>query len=392
MQPYFSKGVDIMLRYLNAGESHGKGLTGIVEGFPANLEIDKKYINNELKRRQRGYGRGKRMDIEKDTIEILSGIRAGYTMGSPISLYIENKDYINWKDKMAISNEITEDIITKPRPGHGDYAGAIKYNQKDIRNILERASARETAMRVGIGSIAKIFLSYFDINILSYVCEIGGINGDDDNYIYEDLMMADNSLLRVLDDKVEKDMINKIDEYKKKGDTLGGAFKVVATNIPVGLGSHSNWDRKIDGKIAQGIMSLQGIKAVEIGEGIKSSKSSGSNVHDELFYKDKYYRKTNNAGGIEAGISNGEDIVIKAYMKPIPSLSIPLKSVDMKTKKEFLAHKERADVCAVPSASIVAESIIAWTIANELVIKFGGDSIEETILNYKNYINYINGR
>ncbi|MBS4540116.1 chorismate synthase [Clostridium sp. D2Q-11] len=380
-----------MLRYLNAGESHGKGLMGIIEGLPSNLYIDIKFINNELKRRQRGYGRGKRMDIEKDNIDILAGVRGSYTIGSPLSLYIENKDYENWEEKMKSIGKIDEEIITKPRPGHGDFAGAIKYRQNDIRNILERASARETAMRVAVGAIAKLILKEFNIEVYSYVTGIGDIE-DSKEHSLEEIAEADNSSIRVLDKEMEDRIIKKIDECKLKGDTLGGSFKVVAKNIPIGLGSYSHWDRKLDGKLAQGLMSLQGIKAVEIGEAIISAKNFGSTVHDQLYYDDGYYRETNNAGGIEAGISNGENIELKGYMKPIPSLRIPLKSIDMKTKEEFLAHKERADVCAVPSASIVAESTLAWIIASEIIIKFGGDSIEEMKFNYDKYSNYIKTR
>lgn len=380
-----------MLRYLNAGESHGKGLVGIIEGLPSNLFIDIDFINNELKRRQQGYGRGKRMDIEKDQVEILSGVRGGLTLGSPVALYIENKDYKNWHKKMSITEKSTDNIITKPRPGHGDFAGAIKYRQEDIRNILERASARETAMRVAIGAIAKILLKEFNINIYSYVDGIGNTE-DDNKYTIKELKKADLSSIRILDKEIENKVITKIDECKVKGDTLGGSFKVIATNVPIGLGSHSHWDRKLDGKLGQGLMSIQGIKAVEIGEGIKSSRNLGSQVHDELYYNNGYYRETNNAGGIEAGISNGENIVLKGYMKPIPSLRIPLRSVDMNTKEEFLAHKERADVCAVPSASIVAESILAWIIAQEMVIKFGGDSIEEMKSNFDTYMEQVKMR
>lgn len=375
-----------MLRYLNAGESHGKGLIGIIEGLPSNISIDINFINDELKRRQKGYGRGKRMNIEKDSICILSGVRGGTTIGSPLTLYIENKDFKNWSNQMSITNKTTENIITKPRPGHGDFAGAMKYRHEDIRNVLERASARETAMRVAIGSIAKLILKEFNINIYSYVTEIGGIK-DNNNYSIKTIS-TEKSSIRMLDKDTEMRIIEKIDDCKAKGDTLGGAFKVIATNLPIGLGSHTHWDRKLDGKLAQGLMSLQGIKAVEIGEGIKVSEKLGSESHDQLFYDNGYYRDTNNAGGIEAGISNGENIVLKGYMKPIPSLGMPLKSVDMETKEEFLAHKERADVCAVPSASIVGENILAWIIAEELIIKFGGDSIDEMRNNYDKYMEY----
>ncbi|MGO1372280.1 MAG: chorismate synthase [Senegalia sp. (in: firmicutes)] len=374
-----------MLRFLTAGESHGKGLVGIIEGLPSNLKIDIDFINYELQRRQKGYGRGNRMKIEKDKISILSGVRGGITIGGPLTIFIENKDYENWIEKMDIHNDIKE-TITKPRPGHADFAGSIKYNQSDIRNILERSSARETAMRVAIGSISKLMLKEIGIDIYSYVTSIG-IFEDKNNYDINHFKSADKSPVRVLNKSLEGNIIKEIDKIKDKGDTLGGSFKVISTGVPIGLGSHAQWDRKLDAKLAQAIMSLQAIKAVEIGDGINSSRNTGSNVHDEIFYNGRYFRKTNNAGGIEGGISNGEYIEIKAYMKPIPSLKKPLKSIDMKSKKEFLAHKERADICAVPAASIVAESIVAFTIAKEISIKFGGDSMQEIISNYNNYIN-----
>lgn len=383
-----------MLRYLTAGESHGKALVGIVEGLPANLNIKIEQINEELKRRQMGYGRGERMQIERDKVEVLSGIRMGKTLGSPISLIIKNKDWENWK--LIMSEEpITFDediIVTRPRPGHGDLAGSLKYNQKDIRNILERASARETAMRVAVGSIAKVFLKEFDIEIYSHVVQIGTVKAESKQVDIEKLKEADSSPVRVIDDELEKKMIEEINNAKREGDTLGGIFEVIAINVPVGLGSHVHWDKKIDGKIAQGFMSLQGIKGVEIGLGFECSKRFGSEVHDEIFYKGTYYRENNNAGGIEAGITNGNYIVVRAAMKPIPTLGKPLMSVDMNTKEPFEAQKERSDVCAVPSASVVGENILAWIIANELVIKFGGDSIEEMKVNYKRYMERIDSR
>jgi chorismate synthase len=387
--------VNTVLRFLTAGESHGKGLVGVIEGLPANLTIDIEAINRELRRRQMGYGRGGRMKIEKDKVEIISGIRWGQTIGSPVSFIIWNKDWENWKDIMSINKDDYDKnkTVTKPRPGHGDLAGAIKYNQIDIRNILERASARETAARVAIGSIAKQLLREFNIEIYSHVIGIGGIKVSDIKVSEDNLKKADNSLVRVLDKKKEKEIISKIDEAKEKGDTLGGVFEVIVFNVPTGLGSHVNWDRKLDGKIAQGIMSLQGIKGVEIGLGFKSSELLGSETHDEIYYDNNgYYRNTNNAGGIEAGISNGNPIVVRGYMKPIPTLKKPLNSVDMITKESYKAQKERADVCAVPSASIVAESIIAWIIAEEFIRKFGGDSVEEMLSNYKSYINYLRTR
>nr|WP_250160201.1 chorismate synthase [Caloranaerobacter azorensis] len=290
-------------------------------------------------------------------------------------------------------NKLDEDrIVTRPRPGHADLAGAIKYNHLDIRNVLERASARETAIRVAIGSIAKQFLKEFNIEIYSHVIQIGKIKIESDNVSIDKIKSADKSPLRVVDNQSEKKMINEIDKAKKIGDTLGGLFELIATNIPIGLGSHVNWDRKLDGKIAQGMMSLQGIKGVEIGIGFRAAELLGSQVHDEIYYDDGYKRYSNNAGGIEGGISNGSPIIVRAAMKPIPTLKKPLKSIDMKTKEKFEAQKERADVCAVPSASIVAENILAWILADEIMIKFGGDSIEELKDNYNRYIDYVNSR
>lgn len=383
-----------MLRYLTGGESHGKGLIGIIEGFPANLKIDINFINNELRRRQMGYGRGGRMKIEKDKVEILSGVRNGKTIGSPITLFVKNRDWENWKDIMSIeeTNLNENEIVTRPRPGHADLAGAIKYNHLDIRNVLERASARETAIRVAIGSIAKQFLKEFDIEIYSHVIQIGRIKIESDDISIDKIKNADNSPLRVIDSESEKKMIGEIDKAKKVGDTLGGVFEIIAINVPIGLGSYVNWDRKLDGKIAQGMMSLQGIKGIEIGIGFKAAELFGSQVHDEIYYDDGYKRYSNNAGGIEGGISNGSPIVVRAAMKPIPTLRKPLRSVDMKTKDEFEAQKERSDVCAVPSASIVAENILAWILANEIMIKFGGDSIEEVKDNYNRYIDYVSSR
>jgi len=387
------KGVDIMLRFLTGGESHGRGLVGIIEGLPSNLHIDIGFINKELARRQMGYGRGGRMRIERDKIEILSGVRHGKTIGSPLSLFIENKDWENWKDIMTLdeNTKTLEGSISRPRPGHGDLAGAIKYNQEDIRNILERASARETAMRVAIGSIAKSLLKEFNISIYSHVIQIGQIR-EEEKVTLEDIEKADVSSLRVIDKSLETKMIKEIDTAKLEGNTLGGIFEVVAVNVPVGLGSHVHWDRKLDGKIAQGMMSLQGIKGVEIGMGFESAERLGSEVHDEIYYDKSYFRKTNNSGGIEGGISNGSHIVVKAAMKPIPTLNKPLNSINMKTKKSYKAQKERADVCAVPSASIIGENILAWILAVELLVKLGGDSMEEVKRNYENYLQYTDNR
>ncbi|SNX52828.1 chorismate synthase [Thermoanaerobacterium sp. RBIITD] len=345
------------MRYLTSGETHGEALAAIIEGLPSNLYVDKNFIDNELKRRQSGYGRGERMAIEKDTIHILSGIRNNKTTGAPLCFLIKNRDYENWKDK-----EIPE--ITKPRPGHADLSGAIKYNQRDMRNILERASARETAARVAIGSIAKLLLNNFGITVKSKVLEIGG-------------------------KKNEEEWKLRIDEAKKDGDTLGGIIEITIDGVPIGLGSHTQWDRKLDAILAYNIMSVQAIKGVEFGMGFYAAKNSGLMVHDEIYYNGKFYRKTNNAGGIEGGISNGMPIVIKAAMKPIPTLRKPLKSVDINTKEEIEAVYERSDVTAVEAASVVLEAVCAWVIADECTKKFGGDSISEMLNNYNLYNKYV---
>lgn len=385
-----------MLRYLSAGESHGKGLVAIIEGLPSNIPIDLNAINTDLARRQHGYGRGNRMKIERDKVEIIAGVRDGKTLGTPLALMIENIDYKNWTNIMGVEQlDEEQKIIVEPRPGHGDLVGAIKYNHKDIRNVIERASARETAIRTAVGSIAKQFLSIFNIEILSHVLSIGKVNyrlGSKDIFEYKTII--DKSPVRCIDSNIEEKMVQEIDAAKQQGDSLGGSFEVVIRKVPIGLGSYSHFDRKLDGTIAQGIMSLQGIKAVEIGDGINGANNLGSLFHDEIYYsKEKgYYRSTNRSGGIEAGVSNGEDIIVKGYMKPIPTLSKPLKTIDMASKEAKEAIIERSDNCAVPAASIVAEAICAFIIAKEMVDKFGGDSIEEMLSNYELYIDYLRSR
>lgn len=323
------------MRYITAGESHGEALIAVIEGLPSNLLIDEEFINKELKRRQGGYGRGGRMAIEEDKVHVLSGIRNGKTIGSPLTLEIINKDYENWKNKKTPE-------VTRPRPGHADLAGAIKYNQRDLRNILERSSARETAARVAVGSVAKLLLKELDIYVKSKVLEIGGV-------------------------KAEEKWRRTIDEAKSKGDTLGGIIEIVIEGVPVGLGSHVQWDRKLDALLAYHVMSVQAIKAVEIGLGFEAARKPGSLVHDEIYYDEErgFYRKTNNAGGIEGGISNGSPIVIKAAMKPIPTLLKPLTSIDINTKEEVKAAYERSDVTAVEAAACVLEAVCAWVIADE---------------------------
>lgn len=373
-----------MIRFLTSGESHGEVLTGIIDGIPANLFFDRDYINKELKKRQIGFGRSVRMQIESDEVSILSGVNNGLTTGNPITISIKNR---------GRNIELVE--VTKPRPGHGDLVGALKYNQKGGRNILERASARETAMRVALGSICKLLLREFNIKIYSHIINIGGIDSRINYYNglkIEELNKADDSVIRVIDKKIEEEMIKRIDEANEEGDTLGGILEIVVENLPVGLGSHTNWDTKLDGRLAGAVISIQGMKSVEFGLGSLSALTKGSEFQDEIIFDNGYKRKTNNAGGVEAGISNGEDIVLRATMKPIPTLRKPLDTIDMNTKEKVTAQFERSDVCAVPSASIVAESMIAYILADEFMKKFGGDFLEEIKINYKNYLKYIEKR
>ncbi|MFW6287403.1 MAG: chorismate synthase [bacterium] len=401
-----------MLDFKTAGESHGKGLIGIIDGLPAGIEIDFEHINAKLARRQGGYGRGGRMKIETDRIDIYSGVRKGITIGSPLSFLIQNKDWENWQEVMSPekreedSNEeivkIKKDgrlkkikrVVTRPRPGHADLSGAIKYQTDDIRNILERASARETAARTAVGGITDCFLSYFDIDIISHVIQIGEIsssNIDNIDIDFDELKNAViNSPLHCYDKNKEEEMMKYIDSIKEKGDSLGGIIELRTTSLPVGLGSHTQWDRKLDAMISQALISIPAIKAVEIGNGFENATKIGSKVHDEIFYaKDRgYYRKTNRAGGIEGGMSNGEPLIIRIAMKPIPTLYQPLQSVDITTKEAFAASVERSDVTAVPAAGVVAESMLAFVLSRAILEKFGGDSIDEIMNNYRAYKNY----
>lgn len=375
-----------MLRFLDAGESHGKCLLGIIEGFPAGLSLNEKNINLDLKRRQGGYGRGERMKIEQDRVEMLSGLVEGETIGSPLSLMIKNKDWENWQDKKYPS-------LTIPRPGHADFAGAIKYGFEDVRNVLERASARQTAMRVAIGSVAQQFLKEFNLNIYSYVLRIGQVKARRITSFSPKIKAEINkSPVYCVDGIASIGMCREIDRAREKGDTLGGVFEVVITGIPIGLGSYVEWDRRLDARLASALMSIPGVKAVEIGEGVEASKKKGSTVHDEIFTQEeqrknssRYYRKTNRAGGIEGGVTNGEEVVIRAYLKPIPTLINPLRSIDFATKKETKAIYQRSDICVVPAASVVGEAVAAWEIATAFLDKFTGDSLLEIKENYKKY-------
>ncbi len=376
-----------MLRYLTAGESHGELLMGIIEGMPAGLLIRITDIDRDLARRQVGYGRGARMKIEKDIVKIFTGVRWGRTLGSPIGLNIRNKDWENWRGTMSPDPMFlnSAEPVTRPRPGHADLAGAMKYGMADVRNILERSSARETAMRVAVGAVAKRLLEEFGIEVMSHVKTIGGVHaGAGDISRKEIKKRAEASELRCADPDAEKKMMKKIDEAKKTGDSLGGVFEVIVTGVPMGLGSHVHWDRKLNSRLVSALMSIQAIKGVEVGAGFSAADQPGSLVHDEIFWSKKagYYRKTNNAGGIEGGMTNGEDIVVRAAMKPIPTLYKPLRSVDMASKKPFKASVERADICAVPAAGVVGEAAAAFEIAGAMIEKFGGDSLIEMKRNY----------
>ncbi len=374
----------IILRYFTSGESHGKALIGIIEGFPSNVHIDVEKINSLLKERQKGYGRGERMKIESDEIEIISGLRNSKTLGSPISFMIKNKDYENWKEFMdPIKCDVNKRKVLKPRPGHADLSGIIKYNFNDCRNVLERSSARETALRVAIGGFCVQFLENFNIQSGSHVVSIGNVENFN-TYSFEEIKESYKFDLRCLDEKTRNNMISLIDECKKRGDTLGGSYEVRIKNVPIGLGSYVQYYRKLDSLLAGALMSINSMKAIEFGEGIETSKSFGSISHDEIFYKDeKYFRETNKSGGIEGGMSNGEEIIIRCYHKPIPTLYNPMRTVNIETKESDFANVERSDVTVVPSASIIGESVAMTVICQEFLRKFSGDSLEEVIRNWK---------
>ncbi len=378
-------------KFTTAGESHGKALVALIEGLPAGLEIDVEKINHQLWRRQQGYGRGGRMKIESDKIEILSGVRHGKTLGSPISLMIVNRDFVHWEDIMASDkvevNPNRTRIVTRPRPGHADLAGGQKFGSRDLRDILERASARETAARVACGAFAKQLLENFGVEIKSHVIKLGEIPEKSLEKTWEEICAIDeNSPLSCADFDVQNQMIALIDKAKAEGDTLGGIFEVVAKNVVVGLGSHTSWNEKLDGRIAQAFMSIQATKAVEIGTGVENAGLFGSKVHDEIVYENENFKRTTNrAGGLEGGITNGEELRVRGYLKPISTLKKPLRSVDIDTKKEDLAAFERSDVTAVPAAGVIGEAMLAIVLANAMREKFGGDSIEEMKANFENY-------
>ena len=381
-----------IFRYLTAGESHGPQLSAIIEGLPAGIHLSAETLNSDLSRRQQGYGRGDRMKIEKDTAQLLSGVRWGETIGSPVTLVIRNRDWENWSEKMSPSPEHRDDssAVTRPRPGHADLSGVLKYHLSDVRNVLERSSARETAVRVAVGGVAKALLSEFGIRVGGFVTELGGICANAPQEPLENLWQrASSSETFCCDPSAEAEMKLAIDTAKSGGDTLGGVVEVQVIGVPPGLGSHVQWDRKLDARLSMALMSIQAIKGVEVGIGFDAARRPGSRVHDELFYRDGYRRDSNNAGGIEGGMSNGEPIVVRAAMKPIPTLYSPLRSVDMRTHEPFEATVERSDTCAVPAALVVAEAVVAIEIANALLEKFGGDSVFEIHRNLKGYLEQI---
>jgi chorismate synthase len=391
-----------MLRFLTAGESHGKALVAILEGLPAGLTIDFDGITAELRRRQTGYGRGRRMAIESDRAEALSGIRHGQSTGGPIALLIPNKDWENWQRTMHIEGEmppgaagVDRPLVTRPRPGHADLAGFVKYGHEDMRNVLERASARETAARVAVGAIARQLLRAVGADIVSHVIAIGSAAVRDPlTLTFEDVRaISPETALHCSDPDVERQMIAAIDQAREAGDTMGGAFEVIAHGVPPGLGTYVQWDRKLDGRLAQALMSIPAIKAVGIGRGPAVADVPGSRVHDEILPRNvrdgagslPVKRPTNNAGGLEGGVTNGEDLRITGYMKPISTLMKPLRSVDLSTMTESPATVERSDVCAVPAAAVVGEAMVAFVLADAVVEKFGGDSVEELVANWEAY-------
>jgi len=402
----------MFFKFTTAGESHGKALVAIVEGMPAGLALDVEKVNHELWRRQQGYGRGGRMKIESDTMEFISGVRHGKTLGSPIALTIENRDFVHWQEVMSTKTLDIEPknprIVTRPRPGHADLAGGEKFQTRDLRDILERASARETAARVACGAIAKQLLETFGIEIRSHVIKLGSVPDQPLQKDWDAISgITAESQLNCTDPSVEADMIKLIDGAKENGDTLGGIFEVVAKNLVVGLGSHTSWYEKLDGRVAQAFMSIQAVKGVEIGTGVANAGKFGSEVHDEIFYEPGpkrdsdgardlpegvFTRKTNRAGGLEGGITNGEELRVRGYLKPISTLRKPLHSVDIDTKQKDLAAFERSDITAVPAAGVIGEAMLAIVLANSMREKFGGDSIDEMKRNFEGYrdavINY----
>src|SRR5712691_2451445 len=373
-----------MFRFTTAGESHGRALVAIVEGLPAGLPIDIDQINHELHRRQQGYGRGARMKIEQDRAEILSGVRHGLTLGSPLAVMIENKDWANWDDVMSpgeqeLAPEKTR-RVKRPRPGHADLAGGLKYDARDLRDVLERASARETAARVACGALARQLLANFNVEIRSHVIQLGGIPQEPLELTFDQIAaIPEDAPLRCADNEAQQHMIELIDQKKSEGDTLGGVFEVVARGVVPGLGSYTAWDLKLDGRLAQAVMSIPAVKAIALGAGAAASSLPGSEVHDEILYDDArgLHRGSNRAGGLEGGVTNGEEVRARGVVKPIPTLLVPLRSIDLRTQEPEAASVERSDTCVVPAAGVVGEAVVCWVAADALLEKMGGDSLAE---------------
>ncbi len=387
----------VKVRFLTGGESHGPCLTGIIEGLPAGLELDSEALNKQLERRQKGYGRGGRMAIEKDRVEFRSGLRFNYTIGSPLTLQIKNRDWDNWHNTMALEGKPPANLeaVTRPRPGHADLAGGLKYSHRDLRHVLERSSARETAMRVAVGTVGRVLVEKFGLQFYSHVAGIGTVTSTVSPGDLPALAeQVERSPMRCADPGAEKAMLDEIDQAGKDGDTLGGIIELAITGVPVGLGSHVHWDRRMDGRLAGALMSIQGIKGVEIGAGFNAATRRGSQVHDPIMgHRSKgVFRPDNRAGGIEGGVTNGETLLLRLAMKPIPTLTRPLPSVDLETGQEAPGAFERSDICAVPSAAVVAEAVAAWELAVAFLEKFGGDWIEEIEASFRYYLETINKR
>jgi chorismate synthase len=385
-----------MLRFLTAGESHGKALTVIIEGLPAGLPLTEDYIALDLRRRQGGYGRGQRQQIEEDRAEILSGVRHGLTVGSPLGLVIRNRDWPNWQDVMQVepASEAPEKL-TRLRPGHADLAGAIKYSQDDVRPILERASARETAARVAVGAVARRFLEEFGIAVRSRTLAIGEVTAQGQGE--PDWALVEQSPVRCADRQASKRMVRAIDVAREAGDSLGGIFEMWATGVPIGLGSHVHWDRRLDGRLAQAVMSIHAVKGVEIGGGFALARLPGSQAHDVILPADQWgdrpwRRATNRAGGLEGGMTNGEPVIVRAALKPLSTLAKPLPSADLATGQAIEAHYERSDVCVVPAAGVIGEAMVAIVLTDAMLEKFGGDHIDETKRNYQGYLKTVGPR
>ncbi len=387
-----------MIRLITAGESHGPCLTVILEGMPSGVPIRIDAVQEDLSRRQQGYGRGDRMKIETDQAQIVGGVRHGFSLGSPIALRIDNRDWVNWQQEMnsqPVEAWETQRAVHQPRPGHADLAGMIKYRHQDMRNILERASARETAARVAAGALLKQFLEAFDISIFSHTVRVGNVEaGTDAQKLPEPKALRRCNLtpMRCLNPDAEKRMMQAIDQAKEHGDTLGGIFEVIAFRVPAGLGSHTQWDRKLDGRIAQAFLSIPGVKAMEIGDGVRNAGRPGSEVHDAIYYHKSsrgFYRRTNRCGGLEGGITNGMPVQVRGFMKPISTLLKPLTSVDIRTKARKDAVYERSDVSVVPAAGTVGEAMLAFVLADAFLEKFGGDSMEEIRNNYQSHLSWL---